>query len=363
MRLFDRYILRELRGPFLFSVFLFGSLLVSGRLLFQLIDLIVKQNVAPTVALQLFALQLPEVVGFTFPMSVLLGTLLCLNRLSADSEAIALFAGGANLFRLSIPVSLFAGAVFAAALLLSEYVSPQCLSRAEQLKLEHISKANITRQNLIAQEGLGRDTRVIYARSFDLKHMEMRKVAMLELSDGEPHILFTAERAQYHRPVGWRFYSGTIQSVGRRNSPQSPASFGEAGFAVNITQTPEQLARKGVDPEALTIAQLRAVVARMEAAGQNVNELRVKLSDKVSMPFSCITFGLLGVALGVSKGRSKSAALGFGLAVLLIFSYWVIWLSLGILGQSGRLTPSAASWGANAILLLVALCLIARKSS
>ena len=44
-RTLDRFIMRELMGPFLFGVMAFTLIMVAGGLLFKLADLIIEQGV------------------------------------------------------------------------------------------------------------------------------------------------------------------------------------------------------------------------------------------------------------------------------------------------------------------------------
>ena len=51
---------------------------------------------------------LPQALGVTIPMALLLGILIGLGRLSADREFVALQACGVSIFRLLRPIALLA---------------------------------------------------------------------------------------------------------------------------------------------------------------------------------------------------------------------------------------------------------------
>ena len=107
MRLIDRYICREIISHAALGLAVFTFVLFIPQLV-RLMELVVRHSAdAPSVAL-LFLCTLPGVLTFTLPMSVLVGVLIGLGRMSADSEVIALHALGINQRRLLVPVGALA---------------------------------------------------------------------------------------------------------------------------------------------------------------------------------------------------------------------------------------------------------------
>ncbi len=82
----------------------------------------------------------------------------------------------------------------------------------------------------------------------------------------------------------------------------------------------------------------------------------VEWHKKFAIPFACIVFGLLGLALSLgSKKEARSAA--FALSIAVIFVYYIL-IRLGEqAGDTGMLSPFLAMWGANIVLGSVALVL------
>lgn len=71
-----------------------------------------------------FVLTLPGVMVKTFTMSMLLAALLAFGRLSADSEVIAMRAGGADMYRIVRPVFYFSLVVALVSFGLAETIVP-----------------------------------------------------------------------------------------------------------------------------------------------------------------------------------------------------------------------------------------------
>src|SRR5262249_14959508 len=102
MRILDRYIARELIGPFLFGVAAFTLIFISGQYLFKLTTMVARGASVVDVT-ELLALRMVPLAILTFPMATLLATLLSFGRLSADMELVALMAGGAPFMRIAVP--------------------------------------------------------------------------------------------------------------------------------------------------------------------------------------------------------------------------------------------------------------------
>ena len=93
MRIFTRYILREVTGYALLGGVLFTFILFM-RYLLPLMELAVRGVASPLDILRLIVYLLPGFFSFTIPMAVLIGILLGLSRLAADSEVTAMRASG-----------------------------------------------------------------------------------------------------------------------------------------------------------------------------------------------------------------------------------------------------------------------------
>src|SRR5215210_7361926 len=106
-RTIDRYILREVLLPFVFGLVVLTFVLEIPVVLRQGEALIAKGVEWSMIARVLLTL-LPSQLSLTIPMSVLLGILIGLGRLSADREYVALQACGVSLMRLLRPLMLFA---------------------------------------------------------------------------------------------------------------------------------------------------------------------------------------------------------------------------------------------------------------
>src|SRR6476660_3139267 len=123
MKILDRYIARELIGPFLFGVAAFTLIFISGQYLFKLTSLVAKG--APLLdVIELLVLRIVPVMVITFPMATLLATLLSFGRLSGDMEVVALMAGGISFVRIAVPAFIMGVLVSILGLFANEVLVP-----------------------------------------------------------------------------------------------------------------------------------------------------------------------------------------------------------------------------------------------
>src|SRR5204863_9604364 len=80
---------------------------------------------------------------------------------------------------------------------------------------------------------------------------------------------------------------------------------------------------------------------------------------RFAFPIACFAFALVAVPLGAQPRRGGRAA-GTLLAVILIFSYYLLSVLGAGLARQGTLTPAAGIWIANAVLFAVGLTLLPR---
>src|SRR6266542_3351261 len=114
MRILTRYILREITSHALIGAGVFTFVLFT-RDLGRLLELVVRNSAPlPSVA-EIFFFTLPTALTVTLPMGVLVGILIGLSRMAADSEVTAMRASGlgAGTFVKIIAIFAFAAWIFA----------------------------------------------------------------------------------------------------------------------------------------------------------------------------------------------------------------------------------------------------------
>ncbi|HSE97508.1 MAG TPA: LptF/LptG family permease, partial [Blastocatellia bacterium] len=106
LRLIDRYLIREILPYVLLGLLLLTAIIFAQNASrFSELLVVASRNGLPMQALgRLMVALVPGILVFTLPISLLVGTLVGLGRLSGDSEIVALGASGISRFRMLRPV-------------------------------------------------------------------------------------------------------------------------------------------------------------------------------------------------------------------------------------------------------------------
>ncbi len=127
LKTLDRYVIREILPPLLLSLLIFTFILEIPPVMEQL-ESLVSKGVSWTVAGRMLITLIPQALGLTIPMALLVGLLIGLGRLSGDREAVALLACGVSPYRLLRPVM----ALTAVAVVVNLYVMIRGIPDANQ---------------------------------------------------------------------------------------------------------------------------------------------------------------------------------------------------------------------------------------
>jgi len=106
MRILTRYILGEVTSHALLGTAIF-TFIIFTRELGQILELVVRNSAPLPSAAELFFLTVPEALTLTLPAGVLIGILIGLSRLAADSEITAMKASGVGVWNFLRILSIF----------------------------------------------------------------------------------------------------------------------------------------------------------------------------------------------------------------------------------------------------------------
>lgn len=372
MRLVDKLVLRELFGPFVFGAAAFTSVFFAGTYLLKLTNWMM-QGMPVATAIEALVLVMPSVVVYTLPMSTLLAVLLGVGRLSGDSEVVALFAGGISLRRIVVPVFLMGFLVAASAITLGEFISPIAYSRYEHIEAEMYKQVAPEDQPFTVRDE-GTNSLILVKGGMDVDRGILRDVTVTRFSEQRPVMIIYAAKARWaglndkSKAYHWQLYEGWSQTLGT----DSPAyeSFGRARTKeVEIDKTARQFSlyqqSAGRDTDQMSFRQLTEMVRYLrrhpDRPREQIREIDVDRWNRLALPMSSLIFALLAAPLAIRPHRSSSSV-GFGLSILLILVYWMVWHYTSSLAVQGTLEPMVGAFLADALGLVAALALLRRAS-
>jgi len=370
MKLVDKLLLRELLGPFVFGVAAFSSVFFAGSHLLKLTKWLM--NGMPLVtALKLMALLMPSIVVITLPMATLLAVLLGVGRLSGDSEAVALFAGGISLNRIMVPIVIFGILVSASSILLNEIVAPQANLMNKEIQAVALNEVKVGDQPFTVTDA-GTNSLINVNGGMDRKTGILKNVTIIRSDKaGQPSMIVYAKRAHWagiERPEDrykWRLYNGYLQMGLGTDHPAVWYFSNTKTREIEIEKTPEELALFQKDTDQMSFSELSGKLAYLRKhphqTTEEFDEMDVERWNKLALPLSSLVFALLAAPLGIRPSRSSSSV-GFGLSILLILIYWIIWRYTTQLAVQGSVAPLIGAFTADILGVAAGMVLLKRAA-
>jgi len=353
MKIVDRYLVREMAGPFVFGVLAFVLLFVSGNILFRLTSLVAELGLSLWEATKLFFLWLPGFIVLTFPLATLVAILVAFGRLSGDSELIAMHAGGISFRRLVIPIAAAGLVISVITAAFNEIIVPAANRRAEEIVRAATARAGgVAKEEVLFKESAGDESRIIYADRLDVGTGELTNPVIVWFQSDQPFMVTRAKRAVW-RENQWVMQDGANSTL----DPQRPATLSFQTWIANIPTTPKEIAQRARTPEEMTYRELREYIRDALRQSKPTIDLELKLHHKFSIPFACFVFALIAPPLGMRSHRGSSS-IGMGIAILIGFGYYVVWHYLSAVANQGGISPFWAAWLPNVVTGAVGVGLI-----
>ena len=362
MRIFTRYILREITGYALLGGVLFTFILFM-RYLLPLMELVVRGVAGAGDIARLILYLLPNFLTLTIPMAVLVGILLGLSRLAADSEITAMRASGIGILSFVRIVAIFALLAWIAGLANSLFIAPRAahavLTYEEQAKG---SQATVQVQPRVFYEDF--KNYVLYAQDVipgANGTALWRHVFLADLTTpASPHII-TANEANVlsgsQQTLSMQLADGSRHDISLSDPNQYDIStFLSTELPIQTGQQEEDshLSRRDTPIHAIGMAELWQ---RAHAGGEAARPYLIELHYRFAFPTACLVLMLVGVPLGLSSKRGGKGT-GFVVTLLLVFLYY-FFSSVGVaLARQNKVPAALGVWGANIVFMLAGVLLI-----
>ncbi|HXZ81968.1 MAG TPA: LptF/LptG family permease [Terriglobales bacterium] len=362
MRILTKYILREVLSHGLIGASIF-TFVIFMRDLARILELVVRNSAPlPSVA-EIFFFTLPTALTLTIPMGVLVGILIGLSRLAADSEVTAMRASGLGSGMVLRVISIFAVSAWLLALLNNVVVAPRSAAALAHLQnrlkssqvsfeiqprvfYEDFKDLVLYVQDATSGEGAARWKGVFLA---DISDPSAPKITMAQrgmvVNEGQDKLRFHLEDGSSHETDPHDLQQYSISTFAESDIPlQLPTS----------SQQPQQQTTPAME---VPTAQLRHKAEHIEANKQR--SYLIEFHRRFALPTACLVLALVGIPLGLSAKKGGKST-GFVLTIALVFLYYFLSLSGMSLAQHAKLPVGLAMWMANLVFFVAGLILFWR---
>jgi LPS export ABC transporter permease LptF/LPS export ABC transporter permease LptG len=375
VRIFTRYILSEVLSHAAIGVSLF-TFVIFMRLLDHILEMVVRNSAPlPSVA-EIFFLTLPNAFTITLPMGVLIGILIGLSRLAADSEITAMRACGIGSGRFLRIISIFTVVAWVLAVVNSVWIAPASAAALDRLqdKLK-TSQASFEVQPRVFYEDF--KNMVLYVQ--DVRGSSgaavWKGVFLADITDPSDPKITIAQNGIVTNEGPDRIRLHLVNGSQQETPPHDPEQYSISTFAetdLPVAVPPSNSQQPELVPvAAMTTAQLLWRADHPEKTppprpGVSPDDpkvksrwYRVEFHRRLALPTSCLVLALVGIPLGLSSKKGGKST-GFVLTILLVFVYYLISLMGISFGRGGKLPPGLGVWMSDIFFLVAGLVLMLR---
>ncbi len=358
MRILTRYILGEILSHTLIGCALFTFILFMPQLP-HILEVVVRNSSTWTDVMEIFLFTLPNLFRVTIPMSVLVGILLGLSRLAADSEVIAMRASGLGIGYFVRVSSILAVGGTLLGLANSLYLAPR--ANQEILAMEQsleTQQASYEIQPRVFYEDFKNAVLYVQDVRSGTGASNWRQVFMADVSDPANPLVTTAASATVvsdnTQELMMRLRDGAhYETVAGDPQQLNISKFVTTDMPLPLSQQSDvHLGRMDTAIYALPMDALME-----HTHGPDATRYLIELYNRFSFPAACLVLMLVGVPLGINSRRGGKSS-GFVFTILLVFIYYFL-SSTGIeLGRQNKVPVFFAVWSANLIFAMAGIFLL-----
>ena len=342
------------------------TFVMSIGALFKVTELLAKgASWAPVV--QIFLYSIPFSLGFSIPISALVGSLLVFGRMSADGEITAMKACGLSLWQVIGGPLIVSFLLAVVCLIINSEIGPRChgAQRSVISKLGMESPADILEEGRFIQDFPGmsvyvqkkKGNQLANVRIYDMRETGIRREIVAQSGIIGAGSNETSIVIELHDVLVDPFYGNSREAarcdklpieienvLAKRTYNKKSSDMDLMELTESIDHLPERYANLGPAEQAI----------------QTMTYV-VELHERFVLALACFAFVLLGIPLGIKTHRKESSA-GVGLSLFLVFNFYLFLIIAESLENHPTLQPQLIAWLPIVISVVLGSYLIGRAN-
>jgi len=353
MRILTRYILREVGSHAAIGVAIFTFVLFTKDL-GRILELVVRNSAPLSSVLEVVGLSLPLAFTITIPAGVLVGILIGLSRLAADSEITAMRASGVGVWHFLRILSIFVLASWGLALVNSTYLAP--VSQAALGRLQDrlkTAQASFEVQPRVFYEGFPKAVLYVQDVHTGQRAAVWKGVFLADIRTPRSPRIWQAEQGVLVSEGPTRLHLHLINGSTHETDPKAPdhyqiSTFEQTDIPIEIPAADKQ----DVEPVPMGEMGTRSLLEEAgKAPAATARWYLIEFHRRLALPTACVVLALVGIPLGLSSKKGGKSS-GFVLAIGLVFLYYSASLIGLSLARQGRVSAGFGVWLADILFLL-----------
>jgi len=352
MKILDRYIAVTVVTGTLVALLIVVGLDVFFNVIAQL-DNVGRENYTLMTLVQFVALITPQSMYQLFPMAALLGSLMGLGGLSANSELIAMRASGLSIWRIIRSIMQVGVLMLVVAVFVGEAVAPVAEQHGQKLRTAAMNRAI----SFLSSRGLWvRDENLFINARRVLADNTLTDLTIYEFDDETRlKVVMQAVKAQY-RDGQW-----ILQDVSRTEFTDDRVLVRhEEQLARASTLTPELLGVVALKPENMSIRDITQFIGYLEENGLDTRQYRYAFWGRFMTPLAALVMLFISVPFVFGSLRSVSAGQRVFIGMLVGFGFYLISQIVGQVGQVFGFNPLLTTLAPGAVFTLFGIRAVRR---
>lgn len=377
MRLIYRYLVREITPYVVMTLALLTSVIFlhEANRFSELFIVFTRNGLSTGPLFAVIFAVLPSILLYTLPISLLIGVLMGLGRLSGDSEIVALRASGVSRRALLWPLLSIGIAAAAVMTWITFSLAPAAQRTLDDLKEQ---RGDIIYQGLATQikprvfeESI--PGKVFYIQELDRHTNEWKNIFIADTPSPDPAApaggddsesdvtIYTARSGKLTKPKPGEILpefhlagaqAHTTANIDKRRLVEYNVQEADH-LSILFGTDPNAPAQSG--PTADPVPELPVLdemdfgtLISYRPPPEQVGDYHAEINKRFSLPVTCLIFAIIGLAFGVYNQRS-GRSFGLILGLILTTIYYVLTLGGEKSARSGAIPPWLGIWGPNLV--------------
>jgi lipopolysaccharide export system permease protein len=362
--LLQRYLAAQFIMPLVVSTIFFITFLLTFEL-FKMTELLLTRDISFAFILGLLGNISLTFIPLSLPIATFFSTMYCLNRISGDSEYIAMRAGGMTKTKILFPFLLVAGLLTMSVYQLNQNIIPRS-NKDFRLKISYLTSSGLLAGIREGQFFTTIPDLVLFASRSTKYGRNLEEVFIHIKKPGEEkaiiaargELLFERKATDLIENLTLKLYDGNI--VGRdENEGVEKINFSHYTFPITSNEDKDRFSLKETMLSSEELAKVLKMSFNEAEKAYNFNEkeyfnAKYEFWSRKNGALICFVFCFLGFTLGITgnRGKGRSSAL-VGLGCLI--GYYGIFFSMVSIAKKELVPVPIAVFTPTVLLALLGL--------
>jgi lipopolysaccharide export system permease protein len=313
------------------------------------LDDFIDRNATLDIVVEYYIVFIPEIIRLMLPVSVMLGGLFTVGKLSTQNELTAIKSSGVSFYRFTVPFMLTSLIISLFAIYFGGYIVPEANKQRIYIEQTYLKKGQVhSGSNIYFQDTQNRIVTITY---FNVKVGRANRISIQEFDPTDITKMISridARSMSYDSTSqNWILKDGAKRYFFGLKDTISVFKTLEIDY---LSFSPTEVIEKQKKPDEMNLNELEVYAGTLLKTGTDPTRVKIEYHSRIAFAFASFVVVLFGLTISANK-RKGGTAIQLGINVLLTFIYLVFMKVSQAFGKNGVLNPVLTAWLANIIFL------------